>query len=46
MGLFFFGAVALFALSALWVPRVRGVLRRFARSLPPLPFVVLLERPG
>jgi hypothetical protein len=44
--LFFFGAAALLALSALLAPRVRGVLRLFRRSLAPEPFVVLLERPG
>jgi hypothetical protein len=45
-GLFFFGAAVLFALSALFVPRGIGALRRFGRSLAPEPFVVLLERPG
>jgi hypothetical protein len=45
-GFFFFGAVALFALAALFVPRVIGTLQRFGRSLAPDPFALLLERPG
>jgi hypothetical protein len=36
----------LLALSALFVPRVIGTLRMFARSLAPDPFLLSLERPG
>jgi hypothetical protein len=45
-GFYFFGVAALLALAALFVPRVICVLRMFARSRGPQPFVLLLERPG
>jgi hypothetical protein len=45
-GFFFFGAAVLFALAALFVPRLVGTLRLFGRSLAPDPFALLLERPG
>ena len=42
----FVGVAALFALAALFVPRVICTLRTFVFSHAPEPFVLLLERPG
>ena len=43
---FFFGVAALFALAALFVPRVICTLRTFVFSHAPEPFFLLPERPG
>jgi len=45
-GSFFFGAVALLALAALFVPRVLRTLRTYGVSRAPSPFLLSLERPG
>jgi hypothetical protein len=42
----FFGIAALLALSTWFVPRGLRRLRAFERSYAPLPFDLLLERPG
>jgi predicted lipid-binding transport protein (Tim44 family) len=45
-GFFFFGVASLFALAALFVPRVICTLRTFVFSHAPEPFFLLPERPG
>jgi hypothetical protein len=46
VGLFFFSVVALMALIVLIVPRLSCHLRGVQELGTPLPFLLLLERPG